>query len=145
MLITIALIFDEICLLLLLDNIAQCCSSIDWWKWNHLQEFLYFLFFFLLQTRWKWLLRVDEIYFFFFSRSDIEQIVEKKKEFLWCNNWTFCCRPQSTRRVVVGIKVLLLFLHNHLYQISSFLLVFFSFTFYTLQLDTFQLILFAFI
>ena len=60
-------------------------------------------------------------------RSDIERAV-------WCNqNWMFCCR----RRVVVGIKCLLLFLHNHLYQISPFAL--YS-SLRVLQLDTFQFV-----
>jgi hypothetical protein len=71
---------------------------------------------FLLQACWKWLLIVDQMYFFSFGHRTSCW----KKKLVWCNNWTFCCRPQSTRRVVVGIKVLLLFLHNHSYQISSF-------------------------
>jgi hypothetical protein len=87
------------------------------WKWIHLQNFyiscssVSFIWSLLRMTTFNW----SNIYLFVRTLNRL-----LNENCMMQYNWTFSCRPQSTRRVVVRIKALLLFLHNHLSQISSF-------------------------
>jgi hypothetical protein len=96
-----------------------CCRFVwrEEWKWIHLQNFyiscssVSFIWSLLRMTTFNW----SNIYLFVRTLNRL-----LNENCMMQYNWTFSCRPQSTRRVVVRIKALLLFLHNHLSQISSF-------------------------
>jgi len=104
-----------------------CCRFVwrEEWKWIHLQNFyiscssVSFIWSLLRMTTYNW----SNIYLF------VRTLNRLLNENLYdAINWTFSCRLDEP---LLGLKRLLLFLHNHLSQISSFSLYsslsFFSF------------------